>query len=307
MKKLEDMNLFDDFLFWHLLANKSFGPDAARIILGTILQKPIGELTVHTQEAVYGVDSDKHGIRMDAYVTETDLQTGDGTVRGDIYDIEPDQNVSEKASLPYRTRYYHVMADTKCLDSGEDYKSLRKAYIIMLLPYDPFGKGRMLYTVKASCVELPELPYDDGSYTLYLYADGDSCGLSDRIANLLKYMKESLPENAVEDDLKKLNQYVESVKHDRGVQKAAMKFSEILQNERKEAEKLAVQAQELAAQEKERADQAEERADQAEERADRAEERAVQAQELADQEKERADRAEGRLKELEKKLAELES
>ena len=130
----------------------------------------------------------------------------------------------------------------------------------------------MLYTVKASCVELPELPYDDGSYTLYLYADGDSCGLSDRIANLLKYMKESLPENAVEDDLKKLNQYVESVKHDREVQKAAMKFNEILQNERKEAEKLAVQAQELAA-----------------------------------QEKERADRAEGRLKELEKKLAELES
>ena len=69
-----------------------------------------------------------------------------------------------------------------------------------------------------------------------------------------------------------LNQYVESVKHDRGVQKAAMKFSEILQNERKEAEKLA-----------------------------------VQAQELADQEKERADRAEDRLKELEKELAELKS
>ena len=81
MKRLEEMNLFDDFLFWHLLANKAFGPAAAKIILGTILQKPIGELTVHTQEAVYGVDSDKHGIRMDAYVTETDLQTGDGTVR----------------------------------------------------------------------------------------------------------------------------------------------------------------------------------------------------------------------------------
>ena len=259
MKRLEEMNLFDDFLFWHLLANKSFGPDAARIILGTILQKPIGELTVHTQEAVYGVDSDKHGIRMDAYVTETDLQTGDGTVRGDIYDIEPDQNKSEKASLPYRTRYYHVMADARCLDSGEDYKSLRKAYIIMLLPYDPFGKGRMLYTVKTSCVEVPELPYDDGSYTLYLYANGDSCGLSDKIANLLKYMNESIPENAVEDDLKKLNQYVESVKQDKGVQKAAMKFNEILKKERKEAEELAAQAQELAAQEKERADQAESR------------------------------------------------
>ena len=49
-----------------------------------------------------------------------------------------------------------------------------------------------------------------------------------------------------------LNQYVESVKQDKGVQKAAMKFNEILQKERKEAE-------ELAAQEKERADQAESR------------------------------------------------
>ena len=76
-----------------------------------------------------------------------------------------------------------------------------------------------------------------------------------------------------------LNQYVASVKHDREVQKAAMKFNEILQNERKEAEKLATQAQELAAQEKERADQAQER----------------------------ADRAESRLKELEKELAELRS
>ena len=38
----------------------------------------------------------------------------------------------------------------------------------MLLPYDPFGYNRIIYTVKNKCLEEPEMAYDDGVLNLFL-------------------------------------------------------------------------------------------------------------------------------------------
>ena len=55
-------------------------------MLETILQQPVGEVTVHAQEVIYGLDKTLHGIRLDAYIDGPDTSE----VRGDIYDLEPD-------------------------------------------------------------------------------------------------------------------------------------------------------------------------------------------------------------------------
>ena len=80
------MNLLDDFLFWTLLSDKEYGPKVAQYMLETILQQPVGEVTVHAQEVIYGLDKTLHGIRLDAYIDGPDTSE----VRGDIYDLEPD-------------------------------------------------------------------------------------------------------------------------------------------------------------------------------------------------------------------------
>ena len=34
---------------------------------------------------------------------------------------------------------------------------LKKVYVIFIMPFDPFGCDRMIYTIKNCCVEEPEL------------------------------------------------------------------------------------------------------------------------------------------------------
>ena len=82
MKRLEDMNLMDDFLFLTMLSDENYGPKIAAYILETIFRRPVGKVTVHTQKVFYGRDPDLHGIRMDAYIEE-DTETG--SVKGDVY------------------------------------------------------------------------------------------------------------------------------------------------------------------------------------------------------------------------------
>lgn len=125
-----------------------------RIVLSTILGRPIRKVRVMAQQSVLGVDTDRHGIRLDAYVediSDEDILAGcemlDAEVIPDIYDIEPN-NDYEKKTLPKRMRYYHGLIDSKQLNSGVDYDRLPRVMIIVILPYDPFGQKRMVYTVK---------------------------------------------------------------------------------------------------------------------------------------------------------------
>lgn len=179
-KKLEELNLLDDFLFGTLVSHPVYGERFAKILLKTILNRDIKILKIVPQMNYYGQDTDRHGARLDVYIEEED-----GVVQGDvrlsnIYDIEPDQN-SDKASkdaLPRRVRFYRSTIDTRNLQSGADYVQLKNIIIIMLLPYDPFGYDRMVYTIRNKCLEEPEMEYNDGALNLFIYQRKNWCYLA---------------------------------------------------------------------------------------------------------------------------------
>ena len=81
----------------------------------------------------------------------------------------------------------------------------------------------MVYTVRRKCEELPELEYDDGDVTLYLFVNGkpedDTPG---NLVQLLHFMGETNWENACNPSLKKLMEYVEELKRDPEVKEAYM-------------------------------------------------------------------------------------
>ena len=60
-RKLEDLNLIDNFLFQQVLIHED-GEEFARILLSTILDKPIRKVKITPQKNVLGVDTNKHGI-----------------------------------------------------------------------------------------------------------------------------------------------------------------------------------------------------------------------------------------------------
>lgn len=134
-RKLQDLNLIDNFLFQEMLSQENDGEEFARILLRTILGKPIRNVKIIPQKNVLGIDTDKHGIRLDAYIREVvdDLngEMADAEIIPNIYDIEPN-NSYEKGTLPKRTRYYHGLIDTQLLSSGSDYDKLPNVIIIMI-------------------------------------------------------------------------------------------------------------------------------------------------------------------------------
>jgi predicted transposase/invertase (TIGR01784 family) len=216
-KKLEDLNLLDDFLFNAMVTHGEDGERFCRKLLKIIFGREFGKLTVIPQKVYYGTDTDKHGARLDVYLDEdaTCVEAENGT----IYDIEPDKNDDSVsvASLPRRVRFYHAIIDTKSFPSGKGYKGLKNVITIMIMPYDPFGRDRMVYTIRNMCEEDPTVPYDDGVRSLFLYTNGKT-GITEQdeaLQQLLKYMEETNDQNAVNEDLKELQDMVEKVKDDR--------------------------------------------------------------------------------------------
>ena len=226
------MNLIDDFLFMTLISHEEYGPEAARYMLSTILQRPIGEVEVHAQKVFYGLNEEQHGIRMDAFIKEGDSPDASGS----FYDLEPDKRKGSKEDLPLRTRYYHNIIDNRCLKTSEDYCNLRNAYVIMITSYDPFERNRMRYTIKNRCIEEPDLNYEDGALTIYLYVNGNPDGLPEDLIHLLRYMKSTTAGNAV-GNLSTIHNMVEKLKQNKEVQQAEMNFHERMKYEREEARK----------------------------------------------------------------------
>lgn len=229
-RKLEELNLIDNFLFQEMLLQKEEGEEFARILLGTILEKNIRKVRIIPQKNILGKNTDRHGVRLDAYIEdvsdELNATTADAEVVPDIYDLEPN-NTYERESLPKRMRYYHGLIDTQFLSSGADYGKLPDVVIIVILPYDPFGKNRMVYTIRNGCIEDLSIPYDDGAQKIFLYTKGKEGNPSQKLSDMLKYIEKTTDNNVTNQDIESVRQLVEKVKRKKEVGINYMKSWEV--------------------------------------------------------------------------------
>ncbi len=69
-RKLEELNLLDDFLFGTIMSHPLYGKRFARILVRTILNRDIKVLKIVSQQNYYGQDTDRHGARLDVYIEE---------------------------------------------------------------------------------------------------------------------------------------------------------------------------------------------------------------------------------------------
>ena len=260
------------------------GEAFVREILKIIFQKEFGPLTVVPQKVYYGSDTDKHGARLDVYLEET---SGDGPGRATVYDMEPDNNSDKQsiAALPKRTRFYHAKIDASSLKAGESYHSLKNVIVIIITPYDPFGLDHMVYTIQNKCLEIPEMPYDDGARTLYLYTKGTKGSPPEVLKQLLHYMEHTSAENAKNDVLQSIDKMVRKVKEDGEV---SLEYMKIFEREEMLIKQGIIQGQEMERKNTERERQ-----------------NAMREQQRADVAEQRATVAEQELKRLKEELARL--
>lgn len=219
-RKLEDLNLMDDFLINRVMSDPAYGEEFARTLLEIIFHRKMGLLSVIPQKVEYGIDIHYHGIRLDVYVDEMDAG---------IFDLEAEQGRTAKSRdiLPKRARFYHAKIDALALESGGEYRNLRNVCVIFITTYDPFDKGRMVYTIKNYCTEEPELPYEDGARTIFLYTKGINGNPPADLAELLRYMEDTTEKNVCNETIRKLHEMVQKTKQDAKAGVSYMKWCEI--------------------------------------------------------------------------------
>ena len=294
-KKLEELNLLDDFLFNAMMTYPEMGEEFTRKILKLLFNKEFRNLKVIAQKSYGGLNTDLRGARLDVYVESDDSAEIDAAEDTSIYDLEPDKNDKAKyvAAFPQRIRFYHAIIDSRSLKSGEDFGKLKRVYVIFICNYDPFGYDRVKYTIRNMCVEEPEMPYDDGAQTTILYTKGTKDdNISEELRQFLNYMENTTQTNAVNDTLKDIQKMVDIVKRDGEVSLSYMKGFErdtMMYQKGQEAERQNTER------ERQRADSAEKARDEAENARISAEEEKAKAQ------KEAAE-ALKRVEELEKEL-----
>lgn len=233
-KKLEDMDILDDFLMEQLASDESYGTDFCRLVISTLLQKKIGKLRVSTQKALSAATPLRRGIRMDVEIEEL-KEDGDGEEPAvmNIYDMEP--HLHKDMDIPRHNRFYQAKIDSKGMKSGEqDFSKLPNLYVLMILNFDPFGKDRMVYTVRNRCEEEPEMEYEDGLKFYYFYTGG-TYGGSDALRALLTYMQDSREENVTDQTTTQLHDYVSRTKMLPEVKRIYMRWEECIYYERKDA------------------------------------------------------------------------
>ena len=107
--------------------------------------------------------------------------------------------------------------------------------MIWILPYDPFGDDRMLYTVKNMVVENNKLVYNDGVLKFFLYTKGKNGG-SKELKDLLTYFEETTQDNAVDQELKEIQKIVGGIKESRETEDRYMTLQEIIDHEKQAEE-----------------------------------------------------------------------
>ena len=226
-RKLEELNLMDDFLFNALLTHPETGEKFTHTILKLLFNRDFKNLKVSAQKFYAGMNTDLRGARLDVCI-EGDCVDIDGEDITSVYDVEPDQNDKAKAiaAFPKRSRFYHAIIDSRSLKSGEDFGKLKQVYVIFICNYDLFGYDRVWYTIKNRCLEEPEMDYEDGAVTIVLYTRGTKGKISEELRQFLNYMENTDQNNEVNDELKSIQRMVDAVKRDGEVSLRYMKSFE---------------------------------------------------------------------------------
>ena len=92
----------------------------------------------------------------------------------------------------------------------------------------------MIYTVKNSVVENPNIVYNDGVTKVYLYTKGTKGG-NDNLRALLNFMENSSEENATDSDLCKIQGILDVIRNNEEVGERYMTWEDVIEYEKRDS------------------------------------------------------------------------
>ena len=178
-ERWENLTLANDFLFGKVMRDPELCTEMIRRILPDI---DLGRIEfTHTQKGEK-FSLDTRGVRFDVFAKSDNRK---------IFDCEV--QTSDKKDLARRTRAYHIVLgldalETETLKKSGSYNDLSDAFVIFICTFDPFKRGRNIYTFRKVCDEERDLNLDDGAITIFLNAQSKSKDMSVELRAFLDFM-----------------------------------------------------------------------------------------------------------------------
>lgn len=200
--------------------------ELCRKFLETLLQTPVGELSVSENEKQLKFTKDGKAIRLDIYAEEK--------TTGKIYDTEM-QNLNghsrESLCLPKRSRFYQALIDTRQMEKAQDYSELKETEIVFICTFDPFGRGLDRYDFENVCKQLPELKLNSGTKKTFINTSATNGRIPKTVKNLYEYINTGLVSDALTSEV---DRAVERAGADNKVKDEIMRSELILMDMRRE-------------------------------------------------------------------------
>lgn len=173
---LSKLTLLDRFLFAQVMEDAIVNQTILEIILGEELCIKKNPETEKEFRTVPG----NRSIRIDVYTIDE---------VGNVYDAEVQKK--NTGNIPRRTRFYQALIDCNMMAPGTvDFGNLKNVYVIIIAPFDLFGKGRYQYTFRAKCEEVKDLSLEDGAVRIFLNTRGTiRDGEREELIELLHYIE----------------------------------------------------------------------------------------------------------------------
>ena len=212
---LQDLTLMNDFMFSVVMQQEQF----CKPLLEYILKVKIRKIEyVKEQETIESSVPTAKSVRLDVYVEDEE---------GAVYDLEV--QTTNKRNLGKRPRYYQSMIDIRVLEKGQDYKKLKKSFVIFICNYDPFGKSRYIYTFRNRCDEDNGILLEDEATKIIINTKGTIGDISEDLKAVIRYLDTGV---ASTEYTRALDAEVESVKSDEKVRMQYMLLVEAYARER---------------------------------------------------------------------------
>ena len=194
--ELKDLDLLDRFLFAEAIED----PETMELILEIILGREV--ILRHLPHA------EKEQRRF-LWSKQVKLDVWAKDVDDVVYDTEVQKR--DTKDLPKRSRLYNSMIDSNLLPPGTlSYIPLNDVYVIMIMPFDLFGKGLYKYTFNMRCKEVPGMELEDGATRIFL--------------ELLEYFEHSTAETASRAGSERIARLHEKISDIKASEEIGVKF-----------------------------------------------------------------------------------
>ena len=172
----------DDIMFYLVMQNE----EICRGVIETIIGSEIGKIKSLRYQDFRVVSSNTKPIRLDICVENE---------RGEIVNIE--MQVAKQGNIPKRMRFYHSVLDVSMLKTGEQYRALKKTYIIFICSFDLFKRNEPLYFFENMCQNSEALKLGDETIKIVVNALAFNKAKTSELRTFLKYLTNDIAEDVL--------------------------------------------------------------------------------------------------------------